>query len=43
MKSIIQNINKTLLEKLPLIWVTRAVWVLLIAGMVHVLFFYNGV
>lgn len=42
MKSIIQNINKTLLEKLPLVWVTRAVWMLLITGLVHALFFTLG-
>lgn len=42
MKSLIQNINKTLLEKFPLIWNTRLVWMLLIGALVHLIFFALG-
>lgn len=42
MKSFFQHINKTLLEKFPLVWNTRLVWMLLIAALVHILFFALG-
>ncbi|MBX2922466.1 MAG: hypothetical protein KF746_09765 [Chitinophagaceae bacterium] len=43
MKSIVQNINKTLLEKLPLIWNTRLLWMVLITALVHLIFFILGI
>lgn len=42
MKSFFQHINKTLLEKFPLVWNTRLVWILVITALVHLLFFTLG-
>ncbi|MGN6495008.1 MAG: hypothetical protein ACTHLE_23680 [Agriterribacter sp.] len=42
MKSLIQNTNKTLLEKFPLVWNTRLVWMLLVALLAHLIFFALG-
>lgn len=38
----IKKINKFLIERYPTIWNTRLVWMLLIASIVHILFFIMG-
>lgn len=42
MKKWINKIDKQLLERFPLLWVTRAPWVLLVTILVHLVFFALG-
>lgn len=42
MQSFIQHINKTLLEKFPLIWNTRLLWMMIIALLTHAIFYVLG-
>jgi ABC-type multidrug transport system fused ATPase/permease subunit len=42
MKKWINKIDKQLLERFPLLWVTRAPWVLLVTLVIHLLFFALG-